>query len=166
MTARDSDNDSLNVGTWSASDPNTRLNGSGEVGHANAPLAPGKSFTFNVTWTAPPSAVGDITFYIVGNAADGTNSTGDHIYHNTLTISERKNRLPPVLEAFVSVDSNTFSFTLRGQSGATYVVERSPDLQTWTVLGEIVLQSDRRTVVDRTPHGARKRFYRVRERGS
>ena len=57
--------------------------------HANAPFtAVGAGFTFNVTWTPPPSAAGDVIFYAAGNAANGDGTvTGDHIYTTSKSIS-------------------------------------------------------------------------------
>jgi uncharacterized protein (TIGR03437 family) len=44
------------------------------------------SFTF--TWTPPASSVGNITFYIAANAANGDGTDeGDHIYTNTYTLT-------------------------------------------------------------------------------
>ncbi len=46
--------------------------------------------TFNFTWTAPSSEVGQITFYATANAANGNGGTsGDHIYSTTLTVSSQ-----------------------------------------------------------------------------
>lgn len=43
--------------------------------------------TFNFTWTAPSTDIGDITFYVTANAANGNGGTsGDHIYSTTLTV--------------------------------------------------------------------------------
>ncbi|MEL6132312.1 MAG: choice-of-anchor V domain-containing protein [Bacteroidota bacterium] len=54
------------------------------VGHRNAST----NKTWNFTWQAPASSVGDITFYIVGNAANGNGSTsGDFIYESNQTLS-------------------------------------------------------------------------------
>ena len=42
--------------------------------------------TWEFDWTAPPSDVGDITFYVAGNAADGNSGTsGDNIYTSSFT---------------------------------------------------------------------------------
>ncbi|MEO1805303.1 MAG: choice-of-anchor V domain-containing protein [Bacteroidota bacterium] len=54
------------------------------VGHRNAST----NQTWNFTWKAPATNVGDITFYIVGNAANGNGSTsGDFIYESNQTLS-------------------------------------------------------------------------------
>lgn len=57
--------------------------------HSNAPrTAVGAGFSFQVTWTPPATAVGDIHFYAAGNAANGDgNLTGDHIYTTFKSIS-------------------------------------------------------------------------------
>ncbi len=47
------------------------------------------SHTFSFQWTAPASGSGDVTFFAAGNSANGNGSTsGDHIYNNSLTVSE------------------------------------------------------------------------------
>lgn len=46
------------------------------------------SAVFSFDWTAPPTNIGDITFYFTGNAANGNgNSSGDYIYSSTYTIT-------------------------------------------------------------------------------
>jgi hypothetical protein len=46
------------------------------------------SAVFTFDWTAPPTNIGDITFYFTGNAANGNgNSSGDYIYSGTYTIT-------------------------------------------------------------------------------
>ena len=97
IAARDADNNTTNVGTWVATGSNTVITGSGEVGHSNAPVVSATTFTFDVSWTAPESAVGDIIFYAVGMAANNNSSSSqDHVYHTTLTISEASNDAPVV----------------------------------------------------------------------
>ncbi|QQS29345.1 MAG: hypothetical protein IPM47_21380 [Sphingobacteriales bacterium] len=48
------------------------------------------TYTFNFSWIAPSTTgTGDITFYTVGNAANNdSNSTGDYIYFQIVTIAE------------------------------------------------------------------------------
>lgn len=42
---------------------------------------------FNVDWTAPATNVGDVIFYVAGNAANNNNAnSGDNIYTSSLTI--------------------------------------------------------------------------------
>ena len=44
---------------------------------------------FEFDWTAPANGSGPVTFYVAGNAANGNgNPTGDHIYTNSLSITE------------------------------------------------------------------------------
>jgi hypothetical protein len=50
------------------------------------PFAPEMAWTVN--WIAPDPAVGDVTFYAAGNAANNNNApTGDYIYTTSLTVS-------------------------------------------------------------------------------
>lgn len=83
----------VTVGTFSSTNPNAAVNGA-ELSHFNAVVFPSfsQSYTYTgLTWTAPanPSAAdANITFYVVGNAANGTGSSdGDFIYSNTKSIS-------------------------------------------------------------------------------
>ncbi len=80
----------VEVGTFSATNPNAGLNGN-ELSHDNAvTTAPQNSYTYdNLTWTAP-SAPGpndaNITFYYVANAANGDfGSGGDYIYAGSIS---------------------------------------------------------------------------------
>jgi hypothetical protein len=94
MVARDADNNRTDVGTWSAGSNDTRTHGSrnSHVSHRAAPFANG-SHTFTVNWKAPSTGVGDVTFYVAANAANGNGASrgGDNVYLNRLTISQ-----PPV----------------------------------------------------------------------
>ena len=79
------------VGTFSSSNANAAVNGY-EFSHFNAPVTTSQqSYTHNnLTWTAPENPGpndADITFYYVGNAANGSGSSGDYIYAGQKTIS-------------------------------------------------------------------------------
>jgi hypothetical protein len=88
MVARDSDNLLVNVGTWSAGSSDTQVHDGNHIGHKDAPFAAGAR-TFTVNWQAPDAGVGDVKFYVAGNAANGNNNfNGDSIYLEELTISE------------------------------------------------------------------------------
>lgn len=89
MVARNSANQ--NTGTWIPTNTDSKVySSSTHIGHKNAPNNVPDTYTFTFSWVAPVNAgVGNVTFYVVGNAANGNNnSTGDYIYYNTLTISE------------------------------------------------------------------------------
>ncbi|MGI9242549.1 MAG: Reeler domain-containing protein [Verrucomicrobiales bacterium] len=92
MSARDSDNNSVDVGTWTAVGADTQVHGAGGslAGHRNAPNFLDGEKVYEVSWTAPEVAVGDVTFYVAAVAANGdlSNGQGDNTYLNTLTISE------------------------------------------------------------------------------
>lgn len=55
------------------------------VGHKSASTSV-SSWTFN--WTAPAAGTGTVTFYAVGNAANGSGSGGDQIYSTQASVSE------------------------------------------------------------------------------
>lgn len=89
IEARNSLNQS--VGTFSTTNANADINGS-ELSHKSAVVTSSQSaFTYtNLAWTAPANpSVNDqtITFYFVGNAANGVGSSGDFIYSGTKVIN-------------------------------------------------------------------------------
>jgi len=89
MVARNSANQ--NTGTWIPTNIDSKVySSSTHIGHKNAPNNMPDTYTFNFSWIAPATAgTGNVTFYAVGNAANGNNnSTGDYIYYHTLTIAE------------------------------------------------------------------------------
>ncbi len=78
------------AGTFSATNTNARIS-EGEVGHSRAPFTDEtNTYTFDqLKWTAPSNPTPNqqsITFYVVGNAANGSGSSGDFIYTATKTI--------------------------------------------------------------------------------
>ncbi|OWY21521.1 hypothetical protein C7N43_08530 [Sphingobacteriales bacterium UPWRP_1] len=89
MVARNSANQ--NVGIWVPTNTDSKVySSSTHIGHKNAPNNVPDTYTFNFSWIAPATAgTGNVTFYAVGNAANGNNnSTGDYIYYHTLAITE------------------------------------------------------------------------------
>ena len=99
MASRDTDNNTQDVGTWSAGSADTQTHAAGaQIGHLSAPVAV-DSHTFTVNWTAPATGVGDVTFYISSVAANnnGGNGSGDFAYHGTLTINQSSPNQPPSL---------------------------------------------------------------------
>jgi len=88
----------------------TQASGSSAVTHKAAGTTGSGSNTWSFDWTAPVSGTGDVSFYGAFNAANGaTGSGGDQIYTDTLSVTEV---LPaPVLQAIVSVDVQSNSFT-------------------------------------------------------
>lgn len=88
MVARNAANE--NVGTWVPNNIDSKAYASStHIGHKNAPVMT-DTYTFNFSWIAPSTTgTGDITFYTVGNAANNdSNSTGDYIYFQIVTIAE------------------------------------------------------------------------------
>lgn len=102
MVARDVDDELVDVGTWSIAPGSTDTQVHGpmtdtHISHKNAPFAV-DTHSFEVNWTAPSAAVGDVKFYVVGIGANGNGNSddGDHVYLQTLTISESvATNLPP-----------------------------------------------------------------------
>ncbi|MDZ4823587.1 MAG: choice-of-anchor V domain-containing protein [Flavobacteriales bacterium] len=73
------------------------------------------SHTFEFTWEAPATNVGEITFYVAGNAANNNGlKTGDFIYTTTHVASDgsvgvKENNQTPVLEVFCNPSLQTLN---------------------------------------------------------
>ena len=127
LTALDSNGTSSTVGTLTATNTTTTLkrdsSASGQqrtyLSHSEAGIAQGKtaSNSWSFTWTAPASAVGDITFYAVGNAANNQISPeDDYIYTTSVKVpSPAGTNRPPAFAAtpdrFLAV-GDRISFTI------------------------------------------------------
>lgn len=77
------------VGSFTSANNNAAINGD-ELSHNNAVSTPASAtYTYNnLSWTAPATITGNnqtIRFYYVGNAANGSLSSGDFIYSGSLT---------------------------------------------------------------------------------
>lgn len=121
------------VGSFASTNPNAALNGSPtELTHNNAVFSTGTSYTYsNLTWTAPATInSGDkaVTFYVVGNAANGNfSSDGDFIYLTT-----RQFTLPITLKQFnykvVDDYKVRLAWTTSSESNSKeFIVEKSDD---------------------------------------
>jgi|TARA_B110000438_G_scaffold225439_1_gene219496 hypothetical protein len=88
MVARTDSNPTISTGTWTAGNDSQVYNGGDHVGHQDAPFAD-DIYTFGLSWTAPLSDVGPITFFVAANAANGNgaNQAGDNVYLESLTIN-------------------------------------------------------------------------------
>ncbi len=86
-TSRQASSPTQNVGSWVAGADSAVYDSGRHIGHRNAPFHSG-GHTFEVSWMAPSSNVGDIVFYVAGNAANGNgiNGVGDNIYTRMITI--------------------------------------------------------------------------------
>ena len=96
LTAEDAQGNK--VGTLTVTDPlQTQLtNSNAAITHTSSGTTPiGNMKTWNMGWTAPSTAIGEITFYAAYNAADGNgNTANDVVYTSTLTAD---NVAPPEL---------------------------------------------------------------------
>lgn len=64
------------------------------------------SHTFSFNWTAPSTNIGDVTFYVTGNAANGNSITsGDHIYSTSQLVM-------PAINGILSNTQNNISFSV------------------------------------------------------
>lgn len=128
------------VGSFSSTSANAGINGS-ELSHTAAVSFAGTSYTFNnLRWTAPASptqAQKNVTFYYVGNAANGNgNNTLDYIYAgSSATI------LPVELNAFtasVKGSSVLLNWTTATEKNSAYfIVEKSGDNQHYNTVTKI-----------------------------
>lgn len=121
------------VGVFSDNNPNVAPNGD-ELSHTNAvSLANSKTYTYNnLIWTAPTSpstSDNQVTFYYVGNAANGnSNTNGDYIYSGSTIVA-----LPVTLSGFsADVKGTTVILkwqTLSESNSSHFIVEKSSDNQ-------------------------------------
>ena len=130
------------VGSFSTTNPDAIVGG-GELSHSNPPIQSTASASFtqtNLSWTAPATPGPNdqvITFYYMGNAANGNgSSSGDFIYAGTATSSLV---LPVTFSSFnVSESGKSVAVKWRTEieSNTNYfVVERSGDGQRFTEIG-------------------------------
>ncbi|MGB1205833.1 MAG: choice-of-anchor V domain-containing protein [Chitinophagales bacterium] len=77
--------DSTHHGTWIAG-ANTRIKG-GESEYINHQSANNAISTWTFQWMAPSSDVGDLTFYVAGNMANGGGTSGDYIYTSNVSLT-------------------------------------------------------------------------------
>jgi len=97
------DNNGNTVGSFSSTNTNATSNGK-ELSHANAVFTNNSaSYTYNnLVWNAPATSGKDVTFYYVGNAANGNGSTdNDYIYAGSSTLA-----LPIHLATFTAKSLN------------------------------------------------------------
>jgi hypothetical protein len=126
------------VGTFSTTNGNAGLNGT-ELSHNNAATTSAGAATYtynNLKWTAP-SATGSVTFYYVGNAADGTGGTNnDYIYAGSTVVA-----LPIDLSEFTATNDNNnilLQWKTVTEINANYFdVERSDDGQFFFSIGKV-----------------------------
>lgn len=83
----------VNAGTLTATNSSVQIktaaNGRKNIVHTLGGGASANSKAFQFTWTAPAAGTGNVTFYGIGNAANGNNSTsGDYIYNTNQSVSE------------------------------------------------------------------------------
>lgn len=119
-----------NVGTFSSTNPSAAPNGS-ELSHLGAVTTGSQSsFTYNnLKWTAPLSPGPNdntVRFFYVGNAANGSSSSGDFIYTGNTQII-----LPITLESFnASVKGNAVMLywkTSSENNSDFFEIEKSAD---------------------------------------
>ncbi len=139
IAARDGNN--APVGTFSSTNPRAALNGS-ELSHNNAMTQTGTSFTYNnLRWTAPSNptaAQQNVTFYYVGNAANGNgNNDQDYIYANSTAVL-----LPIALHSFTGTVRGTtaeLTWTTKSEQNAShFIVEKSGDNQHFSEAGTLM----------------------------
>lgn len=139
IAARNASN--ATVGTFSTTNSNAATNGN-ELSHNNAPsTSANNTYTFNnLKWTAPSSGTGanaTVTFYYVGNAANGNGGTGgDYIY------SGSTNFLLPVSLHYFKAEAKGKNVELNWQTAqennsSHFVVQKSTDNQRFIDIAEI-----------------------------
>jgi Reeler domain len=134
-----------NVGIFSTTNPNAKLNGN-ELSHFNAVLTSStNTYTYtNLAWKAPATASGIVTFYYVGNAANGSGTAGDFIYSGTANINV--GTIPITLKSINATNENNQIVVNWETSSEINVkhfdVERSEDGQFFYSLEKIAPQGN------------------------
>src|SRR5262245_5035565 len=105
------------AGTFTAGNARVKvITGSGVqyAEHSNASVQPGG--TFQVTWTAPATAVGKVRFNLAGNAANGNiQNTGDFIYTRVDRVDPAMVQPPP--------DNSVRAYTLTDRGGVSLLTD-------------------------------------------
>ncbi|MCU0321225.1 MAG: hypothetical protein MUE72_02345 [Chitinophagaceae bacterium] len=151
------------VGTFSSTNSNASVS-SGELTHNNAVSTTARaSYTYNnVRWTAPASPGtndNNVTFYYVGNAANGSGSNGDFIYSNSSSIA-----LPAVLanlKAQVVNQSVKVDWQATQEINvARYEIEKSNDAQFYYSVGKVNINENKSySFTDNNPSYFNKPIY-------
>lgn len=163
-------NGSNTAGSFSSNNPNAAPNGN-ELSHDNAvSTAASSTYTYNnLVWTAPATPNLPVTFYYVGNAANGNGAnSGDYIYSGTSSIV-----LPAQLSGFSGVLRDG-QVQLQWQTSSEintshFAIQRSEDGQIFSDLGrtEAAGQSNQAIAYHftdaRLPFGGRSIWYRLRQ---
>jgi hypothetical protein len=134
------------VGTFTSTNPNAALIGTAEIGHQAAVITPPSStYTYNnFKWVAPVNPTPNdlnLSFYVVGNAANNNSSTsGDFIYARV--VNRIFTSLPVVLSKFTGSVEKNFTVSLQWkteqeQNSAAFAIERSTDGQNFTEIGRV-----------------------------
>ncbi len=94
------------------------------------------SGTYHFTWTPPSTNVGNITFYVAGNAGVGGPATqnGDHIYATSYTLTPATSAAPPTVTNAISASSfGAFTSVAPGSYIEVYGSNLAPpsDTRTW-----------------------------------
>ncbi len=162
------------VGIFTTINPIAQKNGN-ELSHKSVPILTTASNTFtfiDLTWTAPPApGINDqnITFYFVGNAANGNGAnSGDFIYAATVTTAF----IVPVSLTNFTVNSLNNKPQLNWKTEQElntnfFAVEKSYDATNFTTVAKIPAAGNSSTLknysyTDTSKQSGTKIFYRLR----
>ncbi|MEP6582644.1 MAG: choice-of-anchor V domain-containing protein [Ginsengibacter sp.] len=139
------ENSGIPIGTFSSTNPDASLNGS-ELSHGSATVpsfapvtAAQNSYTFdNLTWTAPVTDMGPVTFSYAAVAADNASgSAGDYVYTASLTSSA----LPIILSTFNAIIKNNnilLSWQTSQEINSNYFsIQKSYDNRQFNDIGKV-----------------------------
>jgi uncharacterized protein (TIGR03437 family) len=80
----------------------TKAGYTGSLGHTG-------SYSYQFDWTAPSTDVGNITFYVAANAANGDLTVnGDHIHTATLNVTPQSSTAPPTISSGGVISASAF----------------------------------------------------------
>ncbi|MDB6080721.1 MAG: hypothetical protein JWO82_4468 [Akkermansiaceae bacterium] len=111
-----------------------------------------------ITYTPPAGATGFDTFtYTVTDGVWGGTATGN-VY---ITINANVTAGPPTTAVVLTLSGGTVNGSFTGTANASYVIQRSTDLATWTDLPAVTASGTGATQFSDTPPAGSKAFYRV-----
>lgn len=124
VTAARASSSSTSAGTFSGTGYNTTSQGGFSYARHNPANTSG---SWNITWNAPSSAVGSVTFYAAGVAGNNNfTSAGDEVYATTYTITQipiinyTVNRTNP--SCFGSSNAKAYITGITGGTGGAYTI--------------------------------------------
>lgn len=133
----------VNTGTLQAASVGTKFinanNGRKNAVHNGTQLGSGGSFTFVFEWAAPAVGSGNATFYYVGNAVNGSGSSGDFVLSpGSLTLTESSSGVGIKENKDDKIDISVFPNPASGFATIHYASNKPAKIGIYDVHGKLV----------------------------